>query len=200
MSWLAEAATAVGTGGFSAIFSGVSGLVGGYLTKKINLETMKEENKHELAMSQEDAKQAEFELRATISIAKNKLDIALAEGEMEQEIIQTQGEADVARLDAEAFSKGLEQANKPTGHSGVDKFRALTRPLITWSLYLFVVVIFVVLHLKVGDLVAKDTALLVKLYVYLVQSIIYLFIMAVSWWFMSRGEKAVATIKGMFAK
>ena len=187
-----------GGGGIGTIFSGISGLVGGYLTKKINLETMREKYKHEIAMADVDAKQSEFELRATISIAKNKLDIAQAEGEIERELIEASSAADVARSEATAFAEGTKAAQAPSGYPGVDKFRALTRPLITWLLFAFVVVLFGFLQWKVGDIVATDTDLLVKLYVYLVQSVIYLFIMAVSWWFMSRGERSVETIKGMF--
>ncbi len=197
MEFLGDIIGAVGSGGFSAIFSGISGLVGGYLTKKENRLTMIENNKHELAMAQVDAQNAEFELRASIQIAKNKLQIAQAEGEIEADLIETQSAADIERLAGEAFKEGMKDANKPTGYPGVDKFRALTRPLITWSLYFFVIVMFGFLQWKVGALVAADTDLLIKLYVYLVQSVIYLFIMAVSWWFMSRGERSVAAIKGM---
>ncbi len=187
-----------GGGGLGTIFSGISGIVGGYFTKKIVLETKKEEYKHDIAMANIDQKNAEFELRASIQIARQNLEIAQVEGEIENDIIESQQEADVARLEAGAFAAGMKEAQKPTGHPGVDKFRSLTRPLITWALFIFVVVMFIVLQIKVGAIVAEDTDLLIKLYVYLVQSIIYLFIMAVSWWFMSRGERSVETIKGMF--
>lgn len=189
-----------GGGGIGTIFSGLSGLLGGYLTKRENRLTLIQQNSHDLAMAKVDQQNNEFELKASIQLAKTKLDIAEKEGEIEKDLIETEGKATVDKLDAQAFVDGIREANKPTGHPGVDKFRALTRPLITWSLYLFVLIIFIVLHMKVGKLVLQDTDLLIQLYVYLVQSVIYLFIMAVSWWFMSRGEKSLNAIKGIFSK
>jgi hypothetical protein len=200
MGWWASIVDAVGAGGFSAIFSGISGLIGGYLTKRENRLLLEIHNKHELKMAEVDSKQAEFELQATLEIAKNKLDIAQAEGEIAIDLTNAQRDAAVAGTEAKAFESGLRAAQKPTGFPIIDRFRVATRPLITWSLYIFVITIFILLHQKVGHLVAQDTELLIRIYVYLIQSVIYLFIMAVSWWFMSRGEKSVSVIKGMFSK
>ena len=189
----------LGAGGLGTVVSGVSGLVGGWLTKRENRKMLQLTNAHELNMAEVDQKAAEFELQASIHLAEKKIDLAETEGQIEQDIIAGQSDADVARSDARAFEAGLEAAQKPTGYAGVDKFRALTRPLITWSLYIFVVVIFAILHMEVGEIVLEDHDLLVKLYVYLVQSTIYLFIMAVSWWFMSRGEKSVKNISNLIS-
>jgi hypothetical protein len=189
----------LGTGGLGPVLSGISGLIGGWLTKRENRKMAQLEHAHEVQMAQIDQKAAEFELQASLALAEKQIDLTQTEGDVERDIIEAQSVADVERNEAEAFRYGLQEAMKPTGHSGVDKFRALTRPLITWSLYAFVLAIFVVLHLKVGDLVAEDTELLIKLYVYLVQSVIYLFIMAVSWWFMSRGEKSAKTIQNLIS-
>lgn len=189
----------LGTGGLGTVFSGISGLVGGWLTKRENRKMMELTNAHELNMANVDQKAAEFELQASIHLAEKKIDLTETEGAVERDLIDAQADADVSAADARAFAEGLRNANKPTGTPWIDNFRALTRPLITWSLYIFVVIIFWVLHSKVGDLVAADTELLVKLYVYLVQSTIYLFIMAVSWWFMSRGEKSAKVIRGLIS-
>jgi hypothetical protein len=189
----------LGTGGLGTVLSGVSGLIGGWLTKRENRKMAEINNAHEVRMADIDLKTAEFEHNAAIALADKQIDLAETEGDIEMEIIDATAEADVSRLEATAFANGLAQGHKPTGYPWVDKFRALTRPLITWSLYIFVVVIFAVLHMKVGDIVAADTELLVKLYVYLVQSVIYLFIMAVSWWFMSRGERSARVIKGLIS-
>lgn len=187
----------LGTGGLGPIISGVTGLVGGWLTKRENRKLAEIDNAHEVRMAEVDQAAAKFELEATVTLADMQIDLAQTEGEIEQDLIEAQSEADVERLEATAFASGLVEGHKPTGYPFVDKFRAMTRPLITWSLYIFVAIIFYVLHLKVGAIVAEDTELLVKLYVYLVQSVIYLFIMAVSWWFMSRGEKSAKVIKNL---
>lgn len=187
----------LGTGGLGPVLSGLSGLIGGWLTKRENRKTLEITNAHEVRMAQVDQKAAEFELQASITLAEKQIDLTRAEGEVQMDVAQAQAEADVARDEAAAFSYGIREANKPTGHSFVDQFRAVTRPLLTWFLFIFVVTIFGVLQAKVGNIVAEDTELLVKLYVYLVQSTIYLFIMAVSWWFMSRGERSASVIKGL---
>lgn len=187
----------LGTGGLGTVFSGISGLVGGWLTKRENRKMFELTSAHELAMAVQDQKAAEFELQATIELAERKIDLAQAEGKVAEDLIDAQSEADISASDARAFASALAADQGSTGHAGVDKFRALTRPLITWSLYLFILVIFWVLHSQVGDIVAEDTELLVKLYVYLVQSTIYLFIMSVSWWFASRGETAVKNIRNL---
>lgn len=189
----------LGAGGLGTVVSGVSGLVGGWLTKRENRKMLQLTNTHELNMAEIDQKAAEFELQASITLAEKEIDLAQTEGQIAEDLIGVQAEADIERSAARAFEHGLQTAMGPTGYAGVDKFRALTRPLITWSLYIFVVVIFAILHLEVGEIVLEDHDLLVKLYVYLVQSTIYLFIMAVSWWFMSRGEKSVKNIRNLIS-
>jgi hypothetical protein len=178
--------------------SGISGLIGGYLTKRENRLQMIISNKHELAMSEVEAKAAEFELKASITAAKHKLDMAQQEGEIAQELAEIEHEADMGRLAAETFKEGVVAANSNLGDSWIDNFRKLTRPTLTWALFLFVVGVFAVLQHQVGGIVSDDTELLVKIYVYLISSMIYLAIMAVSWWFMSRGENSVKAINGMF--
>jgi hypothetical protein len=197
MEWLADL---FGGGGLGTIFSGISGLIGGYLTKRENRLTMIEQNKHELAMADVDARASEFELKASIALAKQKLEIAETEGAIERDLIETRSMAETERLAGEAFKVGMAEAFKPSGYPWVDQLRSATRPIMTWLLYLIVVVIFIVLHLRVGNLVAENSDLMMKLYVYLVQSIIYLFIMSVSWWFMSRGESSVTAISKMMGK
>lgn len=187
----------LGTGGLGPVLSGVSGLIGGWLTKRENRKMAEINNAHDLNMAEVDARAAEFEFNASISLAEKQIDLTQTEGDVEQDIIEAQAVADVEREEASAFTYGIREATKPTGYAFVDKFRALTRPLLTWFLFIFVVVIFGVLQAKVGNIVAEDTELLVKLYVYLVQSTIYLFIMAVSWWFMSRGEKSAKVIRNL---
>jgi len=188
-----------GGGGIGAIFSGITGLVGGWLAKREQRLLLSQQNEHEVRMADIDKELMVLEHAQAQRMIDAKIDLTQTEGEVEKELIGAQEIADVNRLDVQAFAQGLAASQKPTGYPWVDKFRALTRPLITWSLYLFVLVIFIVLHVNVGDLVVADTVLLVKLYVYLVQSVIYLFIMAVSWWFMSRGEKSVKAIRGLIA-
>lgn len=184
-------------GGIGSALSAITGLVGGYLAKRENRLLMLETNKHEAKMAELDMRADEFQLEASLKIAQAGIELAQTEGEIEKELLGARSEANVNEIDAQGFAKAMVAAQKPTGYPFVDKFRAMTRPLLTWILFTFVATIFAVLHMKVGQIIQADTELLVKLYVYLVQSVIYLFIMAVSWWFMSRGEKSAAQIKGL---
>ena len=194
MEWLADL---FGGGGVGTVLSGITGLIGGYLAKRENRKLIEIENDHEARMADLDMKADELQLQATLKLATKKIEQAQTEGEIKAELIGKKSEAKVDEIDAKGFAEAMAVASKPTGFDWVDKFRAVTRPLLTWFIFGFILVIFTVLHKIVGEIVAKDVSLLTELYVYLVQSVIYLFIMAVSWWFMSRGEKSAAQIKGL---
>lgn len=57
--------------------------------------------------------------------------------------IQVQGESDLARIDADIFSKGVELTGKITGFAVVDIWNGIIRPLLAtecmvlWSLHLY---------------------------------------------------------------
>ena len=70
----------LGAGGLGTVFSGVSGLVGGWLTKRENRKMMELTNAHELKMAEVDQRTAEFELQASITLADKKIDLAQTEG------------------------------------------------------------------------------------------------------------------------
>lgn len=185
------------SGGLNTIFSGLTGLVGGYLSKRENRLLAIQENSHELAMAEMDMKADDQQLTATLELAKSKMQLAELEGDIKSDIIASKSSAKIDEIDAKGFADAVSEAQKPTGYPFVDKFKAMTRPVLTWALFVFMMILFAALHHRVGSVVAEDTELLIKLYVYLVQSLIYLFIMAVSWWFMSRGDKTTAQIKGL---
>ncbi len=194
MEWVTDLFTG---GGLGTVLSGITGLIGGYLAKRENRKLVQIENDHEARMANLDMKADEIQLQATLKLADKKIEQAQTEGEIQSEIIYQKAEAKVNEIDAKGFAAAMSVASKPTGFDWVDKFRALTRPLLTWLIFVFILIIFSVLQSIVGEAVAKNIPLLTELYIYLVQSVIYLFIMAVSWWFMSRGEKSAAQIKGL---
>lgn len=194
MDWVIDL---FGGGGIGTALSGITGMIGGYLAKRENRLLAELQNSHELKMAEVDQKAEERQLQAQIKMSELEQARIQTEGDVAMDVAQAESEANVKEIDAKAFADAMATAQKPTGVGWVDKFRAMTRPTMTWLLFIFVVVIFGVLHHRVGDLVGENATLMVELYVYLVQSAIYLFIMAISWWFMSRGEKSAEQIKAL---
>jgi hypothetical protein len=209
MEFLTELATS--GGGIGAIVSGVSGLLGGWLSKRENRLLTIQANEHEIKMADIDKEMAKFEFDANVKMAELKKDMQITEAQINLDRIESEGEiakdilaAETHKSVEESAGRALEASWKvqetPTGYPFVDKFRAATRPALTWALFLMNMGIFMVLHAKVGSIVSEDTEMLVQLYVYLVQSFIYLFILVTSWWFMSRGDKSAENIKNTFRK
>lgn len=184
-------------GGLGTAVSAITGLVGGYLTKKENRLLKEQENSHEVTMAKLDQESERYQLEASLKMAEADRIMARTEAEMAMEVASAEASAEVSKIDAKGFALAMAEAQKPTGYPFVDKVRSLMRPVLTTSTYVFIVVIFGFLQWKVGELVAKDTELLTGLYEYLIRSIIYLFIMMVSWWFMSRGDNSVQQIKNL---
>ncbi len=184
-------------GGLGTAVSTVTGMLGGFITKRENRLANEANNAHELAMAEVDMRAEEQQLQATMALAAQQLDITTAEGQIAAELIDVNSEAAVNEIDAKGFAEAIKEVNKPTGYSAVDKFRFITRPALTWCLFGFMIYMFYKLNSMVSGVVAEDTDTLVGLYMYLVQSAIYLFVLAVLWWFMSRGEKSSAQIKAL---
>ena len=184
-------------GGIGTALSAVTGLLGGWLTKRENRLVALEENRHEAAMAELDMRADQMQHAANIKLADKKYELAQKEGEIAADLITTQSLATVEEIDAKGFAAAIKEAQGPTGYPVIDKIRALTRPFLTASLYLFVVVIFGLLHYRVNAIAMQELGLMMELYIYIVKSTVYLFIMAVSWWFMSRGEKTAQQIKGL---
>ncbi|WAK44635.1 hypothetical protein vBAmePPT11V19_00009 [Alteromonas phage vB_AmeP_PT11-V19] len=183
-------------GAIGTTLSGVIGLIGGWLAKKENRLLAKQQNDHEQVMAKLDMEAEDKQLQASIALADKEQAMAQQEGKIALDLLDAETKGKIEQIDAQGFYTATANAQKNTGHPTIDMIRALTRPVLTWLTYVFVVVLFFVLWNKVGDLVSKDTDLLIELLVYLVRSVIYLFVMIVSWWFMSRGDKSHREIKG----
>ncbi len=184
-------------GGLGTAVSAITGLIGGYLTKKENRLLKQQENAHEVTMTELNMQSEKFQLEASIKMADKDIEMARTEAEMAVEVENARAAGEVSIADAKGFAAAIVEAQKPTGVKWVDVIRNLMRPVMTLATYIFVVVIFGVLISKVGDTLYSDTEKMTGLIEYLIRSVIYLFIMMVSWWFMSRGDNSIQQIKNI---
>ena len=170
------------SGGFGAI----TGLVGGFLAKREQRKLLELQNSHDLQMAEIDFKQSELEHKQALALVDKQVEIAQVEGAIQQDI-----------KDAEAFIESQKSLTQPASHPFMEIGKSLIRPVLTIILLFVTWDIYTDLHEIVGGLEGLDSDHTQDLFIYVVHSIIFLTITAVSWWFASRGEKAVAAIKGM---
>lgn len=173
------------SGGFGAI----TGLIGGFMQKREQRKILELENQHERDMAAIDVQMQQMENEQALLMVEKKIDLAQAEGEIAVDL-----------KDADAFVESVKHASKPTGNPILDGVKTVMRPLITIVLLYFAWDIYNQLDTIIGGLEALDKTKLEDLYIYVIHSIIFLAITATTWWFASRGEKAVAAIKGMIGK
>lgn len=108
---------------FSALFSFLGGTVFRMLWGEVSSWlTTRQEHRHEL-----ERLRLQAEMDAALH-ARN-LEAIRVQAELGVKTIQVQGEADVARLDAEAFARGVELTGKSTGVQWVDAWNGIIRPL-----------------------------------------------------------------------
>ena len=173
------------SGGFGA----VTGLIGGFMQKREQRKILELENSHAEKMMEHDISMQKLENEQAILLVEKKIDLAQAEGEIEVEV-----------READAFVESVRAAQQPTGNVFLDGVKTVMRPLITIVLLYFAWDIYNQLDNIIGGLEALDKGKLEDLYIYVIHAIIFLAITATTWWFASRGEKAVAAIKGMIGK
>jgi hypothetical protein len=170
------------SGGFGAI----TGLIGGFMQKREQRKLLELSNAHDLAMANVDLQRDQAEREHALLVVEKNIEVARVEGEIAEDI-----------RDADAFVESIRSADKPSGSHFMDAIKAAMRPLLTLLLMYITYDIYQQLNEIIGGLEKLDPKMVQELYVYVIHSIIFLTILAISWWFASRGEKAVAAIKGM---
>ncbi len=170
-------------GGLVNVFGAISGLVGGWLAKREQRKILTIENEHERYMADVDLKRDQLEHAQALAVLDKNIEQAKTEGEIAMDI--KAGDAFI-------------ESQKP---SKLTKFgeiiKSAMRPVITVALLWVTWKIYDELQILMGGLKGLDPVQLQQLFVYVVHAIIFLTITAVSWWFASRGERAVKAIKGM---
>ena len=173
------------SGGVMNIFGALSGLVGGWLAKRELRKTMEVSNAHEQVMANIDLKRDELQYQQTLGIMDKKVELAQAEGQIQDDI-----------RSADAFVESMKGGRLSAFGEGV---KSAVRPIITGVLLYVTWEIYNETSILIGGLDGLEVAKLQELFIYIVQAIIFLTITAVSWWFASRGDKAVKSIKSMMS-
>ena len=180
---LGELVDLFATGGVANIFGAVSGLIGGWLAKREQRKLLELENSHERYMADVDLKRDQLQYDQALAIMDKKVEQAQVEGQIQDDI-----------RTADAFVA----SHKPNPFNKIgNAIKSAVRPIITGILLWVTWQIYTETSALVGGLKGLDTVKLQELFVYIVHAIIFLTITAVSWWFASRGERAVKAIKGM---
>jgi len=186
MSVITEIIGGVASGGLMNVFGAVSGLIGGWLAKIEQRKMLELVNTHEEKMADFDLKRDQIAYDHTLAVIDKQIDQAEAEGAIADDL-----------RSADAFIESMKGESNLTGFGAAVK--SAVRPLITGVLLWCTWVIYDQLNTLVGGLEGLDAELLQQLFIYVVQAILFLTITAVAWWFASRGDRAVKSIKGMMS-
>jgi len=175
----------------SAAAGGLTGLIGGVANKFFDWLTLKERQKHELAMRDKDLEIARTEADRDVVLAKEK-------SFTEREVAETAAlgksfEADKAAYFSSEMIQGLPPWAKgivAVGFGLVDFIRGLTRPGIT----LYMCVLTTLIYLEMQAIVSQAGAQAftpgeaVKIIIILVDAVVYLTSMCIGWWFGARAK------------
>ena len=159
--------TLFSTGGLGAIV----GTFGNWLNKIEERKNKIIDNDHQLKMAVFKAEQ------------KSQQD------DSNRETLKLEGQIQVDNTDAQSFQESLKNGAVNTGIMFVDAIRGLMRPLLTIVLLIFSFVLLSNIHELVNGLDSVPQEELTKLYGDSIQQLLFLTIMAVSWWFASRPVK-----------
>lgn len=154
----------------------IVGAVGSYFTKVEERKTKELQFKRDLAMAKIDLQAEAMAHSHEISLADKQIEQTQAEGEIAMDV-----------LDGEAFKTSITAALKPTGINWVDAVRGLMRPVITSYMLIVATFLAINISLLVGGLTSLDAEFLTQTYNELIDQVLFLTTLTVSWWFGSRG-------------
>lgn len=172
MEWLLELFASSG-------FGGIIGMIGSFMTRKIELAKMKEQNQFELKTRELDMQEASNERSHELSMADKQMQRAKVEGEMNER-----------EIEAESFKETVKQAAISTGIKFVDAIKGLMRPAITVYLLINTTVLTFAVGSITGGLDNIPSNELADLYKTIILQVVALTALAVSWWFGSRPARS----------
>jgi hypothetical protein len=143
------------------------GVLGSYLTRRQEISTLKLQNEHDLKLTT-------LNLQHELSIADKNLKQTFTEGQIAQEIKET-----------DAFIESM-QVNKRSFGGIADMIIGFTRPVLTMLVIILVAYIFYNVNLLVNGLQSLSQKDLLDLYRQMILDIVFLANVAVGWWFGSR--------------
>jgi hypothetical protein len=171
MDWL----SLLSNSGLSGVLGGLTGLVGGAISKHQELKRMRLEFAHEENLANLTLQEMEHEQNHELKMASKQTERASLEGQIA-----------IGSVEAEAFASSVDKAFSPVGDHWVDAVKGLMRPVIT--LFLLIVTAWLTAEIwgAVGGLGALTEKELTSLFQYVVKQIVFLAVLSTSWWFAAR--------------
>jgi hypothetical protein len=173
----------------SAAFGGITGLFGAAISKVADYFTLKQKNAFDLAMRDKDMEIAKIEAAKEVTIAQdtNAANRWIAESKT-QEASYEADKAEYLTHDIVEHAPAWAQGIIAVALGIVDFIRGMTRPGIT--LYLCVLTTMMYMQMKAIVTLSGQQAFTpadaVKVIVLIVDAVIYLTTVCVTWWFGSR--------------
>lgn len=159
------------SGGLGAIV----GAAGGIASKWQELKLKKLELQDKIAMARIRKGEAESEQSHELAMADKKMERAQTEGAIQAELKA-----------GDAFIESIKDASKSTGIPIIDGIKGLMRPVITSLLLITTIWLMWEIWDKVGGLDSLGQTDLVDLFKTIVNQVVFLTVMAVSWYYAAR--------------
>lgn len=157
------------------VASGITGLLGGWLTKREESKVIMAKLEHEKAVMQFQLDSQKLEMQHALDVADKNLVLAQTEGDIDRDI-----------KDMDAMIAAINAQSKPS-IPWIDAILKFVRPGLTiWVLYLFSRTSADISRLS-GGLQNLDANTLEDLLIRITIGMINLTFLAVGWWFGSRG-------------
>jgi hypothetical protein len=157
----------------SGVFGSLIGIAGGYLNRKMDLQIKKLDLEHELKVKDKDLEfmKAEYEQRTKVAT------------------IETEGATEVAGYNAMASSYSFAV---PDPNTGMGKFSAFVRPFLTICFFAFSVYIYYTVSKQLSISVISGASM-EKIYITLIEWILFQAGVCIGWWFANRPSKVSIT-------
>jgi hypothetical protein len=194
MDFLGSLFGSVASGGLTAVFGGISGIIGAAVTKFFEFKMKRLE-------AEERAKDRQFQLDLMDREWRGRVQVAQAEGEAATEVAASNAFAKSFDLEPKRYLDGVTAPNTWYGRIAkaliyvlmglLDFWRGLMRPgLCTYSAVLTTWMFFVLLDMmaKYGNEIPSD--LLMQTAVRVVDAMLYLLTTSGAWWYGTRTSSA----------
>ncbi len=168
------------TGGLGAIV----GVIGGGISKWFDLKKQRQDVELRVKLAEISAQEAESEREHALLMADKEQQAAQYEGMIQADI--SAGQALIESIKSDA---------KSTGIIIVDAIRGLMRPVITTVLMTLSIWLTYQLWRALGGLGGLPHEDLIAMFWYILKQMVFLTVLAVSWWFASRPSRLLDPAK-----
>lgn len=156
------------------VFAGITGLIGGVAQKYVDYKSKKLDYAHSLKMTEFEIRSQELEQKHELAIADKQVERAKIEGDLA-----------VTNAEVNAFRSSYDYAKTET------EWLRWVRPAITTYILIWATVLSIVAWRHNSGISNFDSMELKDMIVTIIETVMYLLVLSVSWWFGSRGGNIV---------